>query len=192
MEEVSRKHIECDFCGKPGPSKMCARCHGSHYWNRDCQLKDWKAHKPQCNYCVEMKQERQEDDAHAEHRVGKEEPCVICLEETANNPVVLDCNHAFCYDCINQYQQHIENEKGGFGACPCCRKAMPYVEDKALERAIMYERRAQSHERGSDECQKYIGLALADLETVIQKRWVFTPGNARTLGDSITRSKRVR
>ena len=34
----------------------------------------------------------------------KEGPCAICLEETITNPVVLPCGHAFCFDCVGQYQ----------------------------------------------------------------------------------------
>ena len=169
MEKVSREHIECDFCGKPGPPSKCARCHGSHYCSRDCQQKDWKAHENGCKIWVEMKKQRKEYDAPAEPRSGEEELCAICLEETLANAVVFDCNHAFCYDCIKEYQQNIRSEKGGDGSCPCCRKAMPAVEIKAFERAELYEYRAQKYERGSDDWKKYIGLALADLDTVIRK-----------------------
>ena len=45
---IDRSHIECDFCGKPGPTKNCSRCMSYYYCNRECQVNHWKNHKVRC------------------------------------------------------------------------------------------------------------------------------------------------
>lgn len=43
-----------------------------------------------------------------------EEKCVICMEDTIEQPVTLACGHSFCYGCI----KHWFSEKN---TCPTCR-----------------------------------------------------------------------
>lgn len=62
MAEISNKkknqtedNVMCRQCGKTqrkmGTKQLmmqCGRCKSTHYCSRDCQVKDWKAHKPTC------------------------------------------------------------------------------------------------------------------------------------------------
>ncbi len=41
----------CSVCSRPG-AKRCARCHSQFYCSKECQRKDWKAHKPVYNEVV--------------------------------------------------------------------------------------------------------------------------------------------
>src|SRR3989304_4927842 len=40
--------------------------------------------------------------------------CAIC-QDNAKGPVMLDCNHLFCYDCL------VESSKSFYSRCPLCR-----------------------------------------------------------------------
>jgi hypothetical protein len=44
--------IVCGFCkapeSRPKAFKTCSQCRGIVYCGRDCQKRDWKAHKPHC------------------------------------------------------------------------------------------------------------------------------------------------
>ena len=94
----------------------------------------------------------------------KEGPCAICLEETIINPVVLPCGHAFCFSCVGHYQK--SNSKKG-ASCPYCRGEIPNVGVKAMERALLYGKRAHALPKGSEERKKYAKLALAELDSLI-------------------------
>ena len=38
----------CSACDQHGDTKKCAQCGASRYCSKDCQQRDWKAHKPVC------------------------------------------------------------------------------------------------------------------------------------------------
>ena len=58
----------CATCGTPKttrrPFKLCSQCHTTHYCNRDCQMKHWKAgHK---RHCKRLQKEHEKNQAAAE------------------------------------------------------------------------------------------------------------------------------
>lgn len=42
---------KCNVCGSKA-TQRCSRCKNVWYASRECQLKDWKAHKPMCDVFV--------------------------------------------------------------------------------------------------------------------------------------------
>ena len=102
--------------------------------------------------------------------LGKMEgPCVICLEETITNPVVLDCSHIFCFKCLDEYQQSLHcSDAKSESKCPYCRGEMPDLRLQALERAMIYGEHISTLPIGSDERKKMSQLALSGLDAVQQ------------------------
>ena len=51
----------CHNClTKKGPLYNCSRCHNTSYCSKECQRKDWKSHKIECNNTkVKLKDQRQ-------------------------------------------------------------------------------------------------------------------------------------
>lgn len=49
---------KCGECGKPA-TQRCSRCKNQWYCSRDCQLRQWKGHKPLCDIIFHNKQEDQ-------------------------------------------------------------------------------------------------------------------------------------
>ena len=92
-------------------------------------------------------------------------PCAICLEETVTNPVVLDCNHVFCFGCIGRYHYEAEDTEGG-SLCPLCRREIPDARGNAFERAALYHCRALAEAEGTDKQKKYAELALAEYDAL--------------------------
>ena len=163
---VSRECIDCDGCGAASPQKCCSRCYSYYYCSKQCQVAHWNEHKSLCKQLKESREqwERRADETPDGEEVSEtaEGPCAICLEETVTNPVVMDCNHVFCFGCIGQYSC----QTGGHGGSPCplCRREIPNTIDKTLERAGLYFDRARREAEGSDESKKYAELALAEYD----------------------------
>ncbi|XP_063217455.1 zinc finger MYND domain-containing protein 10 [Bacillus rossius redtenbacheri] len=53
--EALEKPPSCEICGGTG-TKRCSRCHVALYCSRECQVKNWKYHKPTCDLLVETAQ----------------------------------------------------------------------------------------------------------------------------------------
>jgi len=47
--EILRRVYGCFSCGKPKPKSTCSKCKVVKYCNRECQRKDWKRHKGECD-----------------------------------------------------------------------------------------------------------------------------------------------
>ena len=98
-----------------------------------------------------------------------DEVCAICLEESIQHPVTLDCGHIFCYSCLGQYQKDIvdhdeciEDDKPK--SCPCCRREISgKVWQASAGRSLMYLNRAHKLAKGSAEQKKYAELSFAEL-----------------------------
>ena len=171
---VSREHIECEACGKNSPQKCCARCHSYYYCSKKCQIAHWREHKPDCTYLKDRREdwEKKEDATPSSNASDTiEGPCAICFEETVTNPVVLDCNHVFCFGCIGQYhyQTRAEDTEDGdeydavwLSSCPCCRREIPNAVDQAFQRGRSYYRRAEKEADGSDKQKRCAELALVE------------------------------
>jgi hypothetical protein len=68
----------CAACGKTA-TQRCSKCKNQWYCSRDCQLKQWKAHKPLCQVISSNRQQDEEDKkekkAQAE-QVAKKKPMI--------------------------------------------------------------------------------------------------------------------
>lgn len=53
MADIIDKPI-CNKCGKDA-IKKCGRCKSVYYCSRECQVEDWKTHKPICDLFVQKK-----------------------------------------------------------------------------------------------------------------------------------------
>lgn len=53
---------KCAECGKIA-TQRCSKCKNAWYCSRDCQLRQWKAHKPMCLLLAATKEEAQADTA---------------------------------------------------------------------------------------------------------------------------------
>ena len=47
-EEELREALRCQKCGKSNARELCSRCRFACYCSRECQIDDWKNHKPNC------------------------------------------------------------------------------------------------------------------------------------------------
>jgi len=168
---IDRSHIECDWCGKPGPTKNCSGCMSYYYCNRECQLNHWKNHKQLClalkdEYNIYKGKERREKEFLAFSDKEKEE-CAICLEEI-ELPISLECGHVFCVSCLCQYQ----TRNLGKGNCPNCRGGIEKeLGEKMAEQTSVYiERAKRSH---GAERDAYVNLALRQVDASINNQSLF-------------------
>lgn len=92
-------------------------------------------------------------------RTEREDQCCICLQQ-AKNPVVYNCNHYFCYDCINHWANTSET-------CPLCRQELRPVDEwwithlikvkERLERATLALRVMNLPQSGQDAVRELLG-----------------------------------
>ena len=166
---IDRSHIECDCCGKPGPTKNCSRCLSYYYCNRECQLKHWKDHKHHCSALKEKYDlfqekrhsgEKEEDDG---KRDSEPDECAICLEEI-ELPIALDCGHVFCVSCLVQYQatNPVKN------SCPNCRGDAQNIGLKASGQMVIFTERAKKS-KGAER-DVYVNLVLRQIDAAAFSR----------------------
>jgi len=43
-------NIECSYCKQVKECRSCSKCHFRYYCSRQCQVRDWKEHKKECNF----------------------------------------------------------------------------------------------------------------------------------------------
>lgn len=94
---ISRDCIGCDNCGTLSPQSCCSSCLSYYYCNRECQLANWKEHR---GHCKALKRHREDWKERMEATLPNsplletiDEVCAICLEESIQHPVTLDCGH---------------------------------------------------------------------------------------------------
>ena len=173
---IDRSHIECDCCGKPGPTKNCSRCLSYYYCNRECQVSHWKEHKQHCAFVKEqcdrynrrkryVREFLQEEKGREEDQKEKEE-CAICLE-VIELPISLECGHVFCVSCLMTY--HATNKKS---SCPNCRGDMhsEQLNTIAIDQTSVYCERANRTEGA--ERDVYANLALRQIDTMFNSQVV--------------------
>ena len=164
---ISRDCIGCDTCGTLSPQSCCSSCLSYYYCNRECQLANWKEHR---DHCRALKRHREDWKERMEATLPNspllktiDEVCAICLEESIQHPVTLDCGHIFCYDCLGQYHRDIllDDEDDKQKSCPCCRREISgKVWQMSAERFMKYLNRAHKLAKGSAEQKKYAELSL--------------------------------
>jgi len=172
---IDRSHIECDCCGKPGPTKNCSRCLSYYYCNRECQVNHWKEHKQHCAFVKENcdrynRRKRYVREFLEEKEKGKREDkepdeCAICLEDI-ELPISLECGHIFCVSCLMQY--HSSNPKKS--SCPNCRGDMDELNTLAVDQGSVYCERANRSEGAEREV--YVNLTLQHIETMFNSQVV--------------------
>jgi MYND finger/RING-type zinc-finger len=191
-----RIFIECDGgCGRSGqtrPLKQCARCHCTFYCSVECQRNHWRQeHRDECREMSFMR-------AQPEHSVDGALPqcgettavavntsCGICLEEPMSNPVVLrKCRHAFCFPCLQGWQQYhqplhrvanstpnefVSGRDNRNIACPFCRQRMDKsATEEIMEMASLFSARAlRCDETQNEERSQLFEAALAEVNKVL-------------------------
>jgi len=152
-----RTHIACDACETPNPPLRCSRCRIVYYCNRDCQKAHYKEHKVDCRSIETMKAQMEDVGMPTDKDVEPiNDTCGICLEENMVNRTVLsECHHAFCLECLRNWQKY--QQRGGGQKrehqCPYCRKDLDQsIEDKILETARLLATRGSKED--SDEYTK--------------------------------------
>lgn len=55
FEEAAGLSPRCALCGAADAHKRCSRCRNAFYCSRECQVKDWNAHKPMCDVVMEAR-----------------------------------------------------------------------------------------------------------------------------------------
>ena len=53
------------------------------------------------------------------------ETCVICIESMEKEIAILDCNHAYHFDCLTKYQETL---KSWVIKCPLCRRNSTVID----------------------------------------------------------------
>ena len=94
-------------------------------------------------------------------------PCAICLEDEIEFPIVLECGHVFCVNCLINYQTKNFFKVG----CPNCREAMKDVSLKAVDHLKVYTDRAKRSQ--GDERDAYVNLALHLIDATINDQSLF-------------------
>ena len=164
---ASRACINCDECGAPSPQKKCANCLSYYYCSRECQVSHWRSHKATCSQLRGICDTHNKflDDRNLPDVGPTDGPCVICLEETVTNPVIIDCGHVFCYACIVRYQESCSSQEA---SCPYCRGELPAVSGRSAKRCALYLTRARAAPEGSVERKKFCDLATGECDSIIQ------------------------
>jgi tetratricopeptide (TPR) repeat protein len=88
--------------------------------------------------------------------------CSICWE-AMGNPVLLPCNHKFCFPCLDMHNRSLELE----GTCPLCRAELPNnLHQFVYANTSMFLKRANNQPPGSEERLLYISRAKAELRKI--------------------------
>jgi tetratricopeptide (TPR) repeat protein len=102
--------------------------------------------------------------------------CYICLSEPIVDPYVLpSCGHTFCFDCLSQWQGHMNNVFLAHGdvrdnsssklSCPACRVSSPNVEGTTTyDMPLLYAKRANKVGLTKTEINDFRNKALMELE----------------------------
>jgi tetratricopeptide (TPR) repeat protein len=80
--------------------------------------------------------------------------CGICLEAIVD-AYLLDCGHAFCRGCINEYKKHGVND-----VCPYCRAPLPPGFEYSLDQCHQMAARIKRYEADGDKKRVQIALRL--------------------------------
>lgn len=149
----------------PAPPKRCSRCHLVYYCSLDCQKKHWSRHKPDCRDVNEMRCEVAGIGATLPPTQATNEDCAICLQDTIEDPIILDCRHAFCFTCLRDYAM-VRRRTGTKLMCPLCRE--PYVEGAAVQRILLFMARAARKDITDEEREALLSQAQDDLSRALE------------------------
>lgn len=169
MEAIPRECIACDGgCGTPAPSKRCSRCHLVYYCSRDCQKKDWSQHKAVCIDVNEMRRAVSEGvgDTFPPTQATNQN-CAICLQDTMDDPIILDCRHAFCFACLVDYQAMVRRTSTATEMlCPLCRE--PNLEGAEYRRITLFMARVAYKGITDEERDTLLSQAQDDSSRILE------------------------
>lgn len=77
---------KCASCGEPA-TQRCSKCKSVWYCSRECQLKDWKAHKEMCKMLTEVRkdEDKREDEIKA---MNKEKAATAQKTKKKKGPLI--------------------------------------------------------------------------------------------------------
>jgi tetratricopeptide (TPR) repeat protein len=183
LASLPRDCIDCDACGKASPSVQCQKCETVYYCNESCRKAHANEHNPDCRDIKAISQQKEAEVPSMEELLqpaGEEAinlECGICLEEQMQQPVTLDCKHAFCATCLVAWQR----QKGNLTSmlegmnldrshsCPMCRAETDgKAEEDLLLRARLLAGRANYMKKNPGAKQDLLEKALAILDKVLE------------------------
>ena len=157
----------CDQCEKPAAHMKCGQCKCMYYCDRNCQKLHWKEHKSICKALTAGHKDQKSHVAKTQEAIKKNDTsngnsrdleCSICLE-VMDSPVILPCDHKFCFACLNTHNGSMELDVN----CPLCRSELPNnLFQFVYCNAVMFLRRANSEPFGSDK--RLMHALMAQLE----------------------------
>jgi tetratricopeptide (TPR) repeat protein len=102
----------------------CSRCKIVSYCSKECQIQDWKRHKPNC-----IRPEKRHPNIQQKPDIIPQgfKICTICQEPLKNNRSILPtCLHEFHYECLCRWLQIKES-------CPLCNSKCTKFEEQTIE-----------------------------------------------------------
>ncbi|KAL1491755.1 hypothetical protein ABEB36_012305 [Hypothenemus hampei] len=83
----------------------------------------------------EISKDSNDDTSNSSEAVPNEKICSICLEDILQKPytsehtfgILPDCNHCFCFTCINDWRGNITNLRRMNRSCPVCRQKIEFI-----------------------------------------------------------------
>jgi hypothetical protein len=107
-------------------------------YNRN-NLSSRRVHTEQQQQQQQHQQQQQQQQQEEENEVMIE--CKICLDDTkASNIYILDCDHKFCLQCLQQYiSVKINNGEVDSIKCPDCKRPLSVTEIKQLSQNLQSE-----------------------------------------------------
>mmetsp|Transcript_21210 Transcript_21210/g.32172 ORF Transcript_21210/g.32172 Transcript_21210/m.32172 type:complete len:465 (+) Transcript_21210:23-1417(+) len=186
IASLPRGCIFCDACDKPAPSIQCDRCQTVYYCSSTCRKSQVSEHGPDCHDVAahirtlhnETPSKEELLSAASEDAVNSE--CGICLEEQMDQPVTLDCKHAFCSSCLVAWQRQKRNPENVHQfypessdrthRCPLCRNETDgRVEVDLMLRSRLLASRANLLKKGDPEsARNLLEKALDILNKLLQ------------------------
>ncbi|KAM5194233.1 E3 ubiquitin/ISG15 ligase TRIM25-like [Mantella aurantiaca] len=125
---------------------------GRHYWEVDVgESMCWSV--GMCYPSIDRRGDQSEIGSMASADLGKELECSVCLDYYTD-PVILECGHNFCRDCIGRVLD--TQERSGGYSCPECKQR--FVRRPALQRNLKLRNIAETFLSAQPD-EEYTGVS---------------------------------